>query len=112
MQNMPGFHSNQFVISVISIDFQLIINFFSHISTISESELIKPTFTMTTRGNLKLAHEGYTYVRASSTKDSIRWRCSYSIGARYACLAKAFTYNKNGNESAKFIGMHCHPPKH
>lgn len=71
---------------------------------------MKPTFSLSTRGNLKLIHEGYSYLRASEYKNQgTRWRCAYSVGQRYACMAKAIT--SLHNESVSFVGTHCHPPK-
>lgn len=71
---------------------------------------VKPTFSLSTRGKPKLIHEGYSYVRASENRNqATRWRCSYSLGQRYACNAKAIT--GLNNESVSFIGSHWHPPK-
>lgn len=71
---------------------------------------MKPTFSLSSRGNLKLVHNGYSYVRAGSSKiKGGRWRCAYSIGSRYACKAKAFT-NPNDSKSVSFVGEHSHWP--
>lgn len=100
------FHSSARHLSIYPLKLILIFSYFPFTEA-----FIKPTFTLSNRGNLKLAHDGYTYVRASSTKDSTRWRCSYSVGARYGCIAKALTHKRNGDESVTFLGMHCHPRK-
>lgn len=74
--------------------------------------MVQPTFTLSKHGNLILTYKGYAYVRASCSKTSTRWRCSYSVGSGYACLAKAFTDKPDSIEGVKFTGEHRHKPKY
>lgn len=71
---------------------------------------IEAVFSMTTRGNRKLIHNGYTYThyKDSVSNDVQTWRCNKSRWAQ--CKGRAKTTEINGKRMMKIIGEHNHFP--
>lgn len=74
-------------------------------------EICNPSYVFSQRGHCQLTHNGFRYRKDKDSKKGTRWRCSTRPGG-HSCKGKAFTYNKNGLEYAKFScsQSHDHPP--
>lgn len=75
-------------------------------------EICEPTYTLSSKGKCQLIHHGYKYNQNGepTNKGTYLWRCGLTKNGRYACTAKASTYEREGIEYATFRGTHHHSP--
>lgn len=69
------------------------------------------TFTLSARGQFKLIHENFDYVKMSVSQTGItKWRCGKNQSFPHLkCKAKAETIEVGQIQKVKIIGTHTHP---